>query len=317
MNTVSMAVILPAYNEESTISQTILGFSRALPTADIFIINNNSTDRTRELAIETLQSLNNRGAVIDEPRLGKGNALRRAFHDIEADIYLLADADLTYPADRAPDLIKPILAGQADMVVGDRLSDGHYARQNRRAFHELGNWLVQSLVNYLFDARLVDIMSGYRALSRRFVKNYPILVEGFQIEIDMTMHALYRRFRILELPVAYVDRPPGSHSKLSTIADGTRVLFAITQVLRYYRPLLFFSVVSVLFATLGLFASLPVFHDWLTIRYIEHVPLAILASAFEILAMLVLSVGLVLDSVAYHERLAFESNLLRQAPNLT
>ena len=308
-----VAVVLPAYNEEQTIQDTMLSFSRVLPDAAIYVVNNNSRDRTRELALDLLHRLGARGAVIDEPRQGKGNALRRAFMEIDADVYLLADADMTYPADRAPDLIAPILNGQADMVVGDRQSGGHYSRENRRSFHELGNRLVQSLVNGLFGASLIDIMSGYRAFSRSFVKSYPILVEGFQIETDMTLHALYRRFRILELPIEYRDRPPGSHSKLNTFADGARVLFAITQILRFYRPLFFFSAVAGLSALAGLIAGLPVFHDYLTTGYIEHVPLAILASALEIVAIIMLGVGLILDSVSYHERLGYERRLLDQS----
>ena len=315
MPTNSIAVVLPAFNEEQTIADTIAGFCQALPMATVYVINNNSEDRTRELALAALQAHGNPGTVIDEPLQGKGNALRRAFHDIDADVYLLADADLTYPANRAADLIAPVLQGQAEIVVGDRLSGGHYARENQRPFHNLGNRIVQLLVNHLFNARLSDIMSGYRAMSRRFVKTYPILVEGFQIETDMTLHALYRRFRILEMPVEYKDRPTGSYSKLNTLADGARVLFAITQILRYYRPLLFFSVFALSFAALGLFASAPVLYDWVTMRYITHVPLAILSSAMEIVALLLLAVGLMLDSVAHHERLAFEVNLMRRWPD--
>lgn len=311
-----VAVILPAFNEEATIAETVIAFGHALPEAAIYVVNNNSSDRTRELAIAALATLGNAGDVIDEPRQGKGNALRRAFHDIDADVYLLADADLTYPADRARDLIAPILDGKADMVVGDRHSAGCYSRENRRVFHGIGNRLVQILVNALFKASLTDIMSGYRALSRNFVKMYPIMVEGFQIETDMTLHALYRRSRICEIPIEYKARPVGSESKLRTFSDGARVLFAITQILRFYRPLLFFSGAASLFVLAGLLASIPVFKDWFAAGYIYHVPLAILASALELVAILMVSVGLILDSVAYHDRLKYELfNLIQQTPN--
>lgn len=305
-----IAVVLPAYNEEKTIADTVSAFALALPEATIYVVNNNSRDRTRELALSAIERIGGRGMVIDEPRQGKGNALRRAFHEIEADVYLLADADLTYPAERARDLIAPILDGRADMVVGDRHSGGHYARENSRSFHRFGNRLVQWLVNTLFSASFVDIMSGYRAFSRAFVKTYPILVEGFQVETDMTLHALFRRFRVLELSVEYKDRPAGSESKLHTLADGARVLFAITQILRYYKPLMFFGGGALIFALLGLLAGLPVLDDWLRYQYIYHVPLSILAVGLELTAIILGAVALILDSIVHEDRRNFEARLL-------
>ena len=282
-----------------------------LPEAAIYVVNNNSRDRTRERALQALRSLGNSGAVLDEPRQGKGNALRRAFHDIDADVYLLADADSTYPADRARDLISPILEGRADMVVGDRQSGGHYARENRRPFHHSATaWCKRWSTGCSGrPGRHHEWLPGIRP---DFIKSYPILVEGFPIT-DMTLHSLYRRFRILELPIQYKDRPAGSESKLNTFADGARVLFAITQILRFYRPLLFFSGLASLLAVSGLLAGVPVLNDWLTTGYIAHVPLAILASALEIVAMLMLSVGLILDSVAYHERMEYERHALNDS----
>lgn len=190
-NTLRIALVLPAYNEELTISATIRTFHEHLPEAAIFVVNNNSRDGTAECAWQTFRELSCKGDVIDEWRQGKGNALRRAFFDIDADIYVLADADLTYPADRVRDLIAPVLENRADMVVGDRHSGGHYAKENHRPLHGIGNRIVQATVNALFNARLVDIMSGYRVFNRTFVRNYPILVEGFQVETDMTLHALH------------------------------------------------------------------------------------------------------------------------------
>lgn len=305
-----VAVVLPAYNEEVTIERTIEDFHIALPGARIYVVNNNSRDATRDIAHATLLRHGIPGQVIEEPRQGKGNAVRRAFMDIDADVYLLADADLTYPASRAVDLIQPVFEGRADMVVGDRRSGGHYASENKRPFHTFGNGLVQRLVNGLFNANLVDIMSGYRAFSRSFVKTYPILVEGFQLETDMTLHALHKRLRILELPVEYRDRPPGSSSKLSTLTDGAKVVFTIAQILRFYRPLAFFSMLGLVFGIAGLVAAIPVFDDWITTRYISHLPLAVLAAALEIVACSLFGIGLVLDSVAYHERQQSELHYL-------
>ena len=305
-----IAVILPAFDEELTIADTIRAFNTALPHAGIFVVNNNSTDRTAEIAKRTLNELRCRGEVINESRQGKGNALRRAFMSVDADIYVLADADMTYPAEQVHDLIDPVARDEADMVVGDRHSGGQYARENKRALHGFGNRLVQQIINGIFDARLVDIMSGYRVFNRQFVKTYPILVEGFQIETDMTLHALYRRFRVKEVPIEYRDRPVGSTSKLNTFSDGAKVIFTIAQVLRYYRPLLFFTCLAMLFAMAGGIASIPVFGDWFRERYIHHVPLAILASALEIVAVMLLGVGLILDSVSHQQRLEYERYLV-------
>lgn len=305
-----VAIILPAYNEELTIKGTIEAFHRSLPDASIFVVNNNSSDSTKALAARTLADGGINGAVIDEPRQGKGNAVRRAFLEIDADVYVLSDADLTYPAERIHDLMGPILDGSADMVVGDRRSGGHYAAENKRPLHNFGNGLVQTLVNRLFRSNLIDIMSGYRAFSRAFVRSYPILVEGFQIETDMTLHALHRRMRIKEIPVEYRDRPPGSLSKLSTLSDGARVITTIAQILRFYRPLAFFSSLSALFSVGGVVVAVPVFHDWIRSGYIEHIPSAVLAAALEIVAFTLLGVGLILDSVAYHERQRSELHYL-------
>jgi len=307
-----IAVILPAYNEEQTIRDTILEFHRALPEASLYVINNNSNDKTAAISRDTLHELRVSGAVIEESRQGKGNALRRAFQDIEADIYLLADADMTYPSEQAWELLTPIRDDKADMVVGERFSNGQFANQNKRPFHNFGNRLIQGTVNMLFASKLTDVMSGYRAFSRRFVKNYPILVEGFQIETDMTLHALHYRFRILEIPVAYRDRPVGSSSKLHTFSDGAKVIFTIAQILRYYRPLFFFSLLTALSAGCGLWAAIPVFRDWIETRFISHVPLAILAAALEMVATMLFGIGLMLDSQTYYQKLVYELHLLEQ-----
>jgi glycosyltransferase involved in cell wall biosynthesis len=305
-----IALILPAYNEELTIEATVRAFHVALPEAAVWVINNRSSDATESIALATLSSLGCLGGVLNESRKGKGNAVRRAFLEINADFYVLADADLTYPADRVRDLLAPVLEGRADMVVGDRHSAGHYAAENKRALHGVGNRLVRSLVNGLFDAELADIMSGYRVFNRRFVKNYPILVEGFEIETDMTLHALDKRYRIVEIPVEYKDRPAGSVSKLNTFSDGARVLFVIMQILRYYKPFVFFGFLSILFFLAGLMAAVPVIQDWIQYQYIRHVPLAILATGLEIVAALMFGVGLILDSIVYQKRLDNERQIL-------
>ena len=307
-----IAIILPAYNEAQTIGDTIRDFYSACPDAELWVINNNSTDDTGDIANNMLSELGADGGVIVEPRQGKGNAVRRAFHEIDADVYVMADADLTYPAERVNELIQPILDGAADMVVGDRHSTGHYQQENKRPLHNFGNSLVQSLVNKLFKADLVDIMTGYRAFNRLFVKNYPILVEGFEIETDMTLHALDKKFRIMEVPVEYKDRPEGSFSKLNTLSDGYKVIFTIVRILRHYRPLMFFGGTGILLALIGIFAAIPVFSDWMRDGYIYHVPLAILATGIEIVALQLVSIGLSLDSIAEQDKRNFERELLRK-----
>jgi glycosyltransferase involved in cell wall biosynthesis len=311
MKMTHIAIILPAYNEELTVAATIEDFSRELPDASIWVINNRSTDNTEQLARETLRLLGCRGAVVSESRPGKGNAVRRALLDIDADFYVLADADLTYPASDVHALLKPVLAGDADMVVGDRHSQGQYAVENKRALHGFGNRLVRGLVNWLFHAKLADIMSGYRVFNRRFVKSYPILVEGFEIETDMTLHALDKRFRIVEIPSDYRDRPNGSVSKLNTVKDGVRVVSTIWNILRYYRPMLFFGGCAIAFALIGLIAAIPVINDWVREQYIHHVPLAILATGLELVAVAMASIGLILDSISQQDRRHFELELLR------
>jgi glycosyltransferase involved in cell wall biosynthesis len=306
----NVAVVLPAYNEQQTIAGTIEDFHHALPNATIWVINNRSNDATEKTALDTLSRLGCLGAVINENRPGKGNAVRRAFLDIDADIYILADADLTYPASQAHLLMAPVIAGEADMVIGDRHSAGHYAAENKRALHGFGNRLVRNLVNKLFRANLADIMSGYRVFNRRFVKSYPILVEGFEIETDMTLHALDKRFRIIEIPVDYRDRPAGSFSKLNTLRDGVRVLSTIGNILRYYRPLVFFGGAAILLALLGVISGVPVLEEWIRERYIHHVPLAILATGLEIVAVVLAAIGLILDSITHQDKRSFERELL-------
>ena len=306
-----VAIILPAFNEASTIAATIKDFNCHLPKAAIWVINNRSSDTTEACARETVMSLGCSGGVINEYRPGKGNAIRRAFTDVDADFYLMADADLTYPADQAEELLNFLISGNFDMVVGDRLGNGCYEKENKRHFHSFGNKLVRFLVNQLFGSNLNDIMSGYRVFSKRFVKNYAVLVEGFELETDITLFALDKRFRIAERPIIYKDRPEGSFSKLNTFKDGFKVIKTIFDILRYFRPLFFFSVLSFSFFCFGLLAGLPVIVEWIETGIILRLPLAILAVGLEVLSVLLLGIGLILDSIVHANRESFERGLVK------
>ena len=237
----SIALILPAYNEESTIEKSISDFNKNCPEAEIWVINNSSTDKTKTISLEIIRKLNINGGVIDENNIGKGNAIRSAFKNIDADIYVISDADCTYSSSDIHKLINPIKSDEADLVIGDRISQGDYANENQKITHRFGNKLLQVLINYLFKANLSDTQSGYRALSNRFVKTYPIMAEGFDIETDMTVHALDKRFRIIDVPIKYRDRPLGSISKLNTISDGFLVLKTLGNIFRHYRPFIFLA----------------------------------------------------------------------------
>ena len=306
-----IAVLIPAYNESATIVQVIEDFHRELPEAQLWVINNNSKDDTQAIAESTFERLKARGGVLLEQRQGKAFAVRHGVHSVDADIFVLVDGDTTYPADQVHALIKPVADNQADMVVGDRISGGHYARENKRAMHGMGNGLVMRLINTLFQAKLRDVMSGYRVFTREFIKTYPILIEGFELETDVTLHALDKRQRIVEIPIAYRDRPEGSSSKLNTITDGIRVLTTIFNIFRIYKPMAFFGWPALVLALLGLgLGSIPVV-EFMHTRFITHVPLAILASGLEIFALVLFAVALILDTVAHNARVSFELNLLR------
>jgi len=307
---VSVAIVLPAFNEELTIAATILEFHRALPDASVVVVDNNSTDNTRGCTLDAFAEINTRGVLLTERRQGKGYAVRRAFRSVSADVYVLADADLTYPGHHLLELVGPIVTDEADMVVGNRLARGRYAAENKRRLHGFGNRLILALVNRLFRAHLGDIMSGYRAVSGSFVAGYPMLVEGFELETDMTLHALDKRFRVAEVPIEYRNRPVGSVSKLRTFEDGRHVLSTIIQLVRYYRPLLFFGTGGTILGLAGLVTAIPVMSDWLSYRYIYHLPLAVLSTGLEIAALLSFGIGLILDSVVHMERRAYERDEL-------
>lgn len=300
-----VAVIIPCYNEAVTIAKVVADFRSALPGAPIYVYDNNSSDETAKLAKES-------GAIVrHEPRQGKGNVVRQMFRDIDADCYLMVDGDDTYPAEAAAALAAPILSGEADMTVGDRLSNGTYAEQNKRAFHGFGNDLVRTMIRWIYGYSFDDVMTGYRAMSRPFVKTFPVLSEGFQIETELSIHAVDRRWRIADVPIDYRDRPEGSESKLDTVGDGVKVVCAIASLFKNYRPLKFFSLIALALALVGLILGLPVIGEFFATGLVPRLPTAVLAVAFMFLCGLSLATGLILDNVAKTERKEWELQVYR------
>ncbi len=298
----SIAIILPAYNEELTIVKTMKDFFSVCPDAEIYVIDNASRDRTNELTRAAYQELGCKGRLLEEPRKGKAAAVRKAFMEVNADIYVMVDADMTYPASDLPVLLAPVLAGHADIVCGNRHSSGVYSRENKRPLHDFGNNLVRRLINFLFKGSLEDMLTGYRIMSKRFVKNYPILADGFELETEMSIHALDKGYSIIELPTDYRDRPEGSFSKLNTFTDGMLVLKTIFSIFVKYRPLLFFSLCSIAFAISALAAGAFPVVEYFQTGKILHFPLAILASGLSILAMLTFTAAVILDGLAAGQR---------------
>ena len=298
----SVAVLVPCFNEEQTVAKVVADFRRALPGATVYVYDNNSTDATAERAREA-------GAVVRrETRQGKGNVLRAMFRDVDADCYVLVDGDDTYPAEAAPDMVRPVLAGEADMVVGDRLSST-YAAENKRRFHNFGNELVRRLVNTVFRGRVTDIMTGYRAFSFDFAKSFPVLSRGFEIETEMTIHALDKNLSIASVPVAYRDRPAGSSSKLRTVSDGLRVLRTIANLFKNYKPLVFFSLASLVAFAASAVLFVPVLSEYFRTGLVPHFPRLIVAGVFFTLAILLWITGLILDTVVQKHRQIFELQL--------
>ena len=300
-----VAVLIPCYNEELTVGEVIDDFRQVLPGASIYVYDNNSSDRTAQVARE-------HGAQVRfEPRQGKGVTVRQMFRDIEADCYLLVDGDSTYPADAAPALINPILAGEADMTAGDRLSNGSYAQENQRPFHDFGNNLVRWLIRLMYGYAFHDVMTGYRAFSRVFVRSLPVVSRGFQLECEISIHAVDKGWRIKEVPIDYRDRPAGSVSKLSTVSDGVRVLMAIGSLFKDYLPFKFFSLVAAVFVALGLAVGIPVVAEFAQTGYVSKVPSAILAVGLVFCGALAFSTGCILDTVAKATRKRWELDVYR------
>ena len=300
-----IAVLIPCYNEELTIEKVVKDFRKELPEADIYVYNNNSKDKTKEIAIK------NGAIVVDEYKQGKGNVVRSQFRDIEADIYVMVDGDDTYPAEFVHQLIEPVRNGQADMTIGDRLSNGTYQKENKRPFHEFGNNLVKKAINVLFDTKLKDIMTGYRVFNKRFVKNMPVLSPKFEIETEMSLYALDKKYIIKEIPIVYRDRPEGSSSKLNTVGDGIKVVKTIARMFKDYKPFKFFGLIALILFIIGLAIGIPVLVEFFKTAYITKVPSAILATGFMGLAAVSLQCGIVLDTITRQHKEDYELNLLR------
>jgi len=294
-----IAVLIPCYNESRTIAKVVSDYRAALPEADIYVYDNNSSDGTDKIAAEA-------GAIVRyEYKQGKGNVIRTMFREIDADCYLMIDGDDTYPAENAREMCDMVLSRKADMVVGDRLS-ATYFKENKRPFHNVGNKGVRLLINKFFGSNIKDIMTGYRAFSRDFVKNFPVLSRGFEIETEMTIHALDKNFLIREIPVEYRDRPEGSVSKLNTVSDGIKVIATIFRLYAEYKPFRFFSAISALLSATGIGFLIPVLIDYFKTGQVERFPTLFVCVGCLIIAVLLFICGIILHFVAKKHRMLFE-----------
>ena len=299
-----IAVLIPCYNEASTVAKVVADFRKTLPEAIIYVYDNNSTDRTTELAAAA-------GAVVrHEYQQGKGNVIRRMFREVDAECYIMADGDDTYPAEAAPEMADLVLNRQADMVVGDRLSSTYFD-ENKRPFHNLGNSLVRAGINLLFKSSIRDIMTGYRAFSYQFVKTFPVLSKGFEIETEMSIHAVDKNLHIENVVVQYRDRPEGSESKLNTYSDGFKVIRTIIKLFRNYRPLAFFGIIALLLAILAVLFFIPVFSEYMNTGLVPNFPTLIVCGFTMIAAIQALFSGLVLETLRQKSRQDFELELYR------
>jgi glycosyltransferase involved in cell wall biosynthesis len=288
-----IAVLLPCYNEEAAIGATVVGFKAALPSATIYVYDNNSRDRTAEVAAAA-------GAVVrTEKQQGKGHVVRRMFADIDADVYVMADGDLTYDPAAAPQMVEMVLAEQLDMVVGTRR---HEQKDAYRGGHVIGNRVFTGLLSGLFGRSFSDIFSGYRVFSRRFVKSFPVLSEGFEIETEMSVHALELRMPVGEVETTYGARPEGSHSKLSTYGDGWRILKTIATLYRIERPVLFYGGIGAVLVIAALLLAIPLVRTYLQTGLVPRFPTAILVTGMVIVAVLCFFAGLILDTVTRGRR---------------
>ena len=294
-----IAVLIPCYNESITIKKVIEDYKKALPEATIYVYDNNSTDGTDEIARAA-------GAVVRyEYRQGKGNVIRSMFREIDADCYLMIDGDDTYPAEHAREMVDKVLNKGVDMVIGDRLSSTYFT-ENKRPFHNMGNRTVRFFINKLFGNEVKDIMTGYRAFSRMFVKSFPVLSKGFEIETEMTIHAVDKNFLLEEIPVVYRDRPEGSDSKLNTFSDGMKVLKTIATLFREYRPFPFFSLIAAVLWTITLILFVPVFVDYIQTGLVPRFPTLIVSGVIAVLGMLLWVCGIILDVIVEKHRQLYE-----------
>lgn len=296
----TIAIIIPCYNEALTIGKVVDDFHESIPFATVYVYDNNSTDGTGDIAQE-------HGAIVKtEPRQGKGYVVRQMVRDIDADYYIMVDGDDTYPAEAAPDLLAPLIANEADMVVGDRLSNGTYGAENDRAFHGFGNDLVRWLIKRIYGFAYSDVMTGYRAFNRVFAQTLPVLSPGFEIETELSIHAVDKGWKIVEVPIDYRDRPEGSVSKLSTFSDGAKVLKTILSLFKDYHPMALFGWLALLFAALSLIFGIPVIAEFAESGLVPRLPTALLAVALMGCGALSLVCGLILDTVVKGSRKTYE-----------
>jgi glycosyltransferase involved in cell wall biosynthesis len=299
------AVLVPCYNEAVTVGKVVDDFHRVLPGAAVYVYDNNSSDDTADIARQ-------HGAVVrKESRQGKGNVVRQMMRDIDAEYYIMVDGDDTYPAEAAPDLLAPLIADEADCVVGDRLSNGTYGEENARAFHGFGNNLVRWLIKRLYGFEFNDVMTGYRAYNYVFAKSLPVLSPGFEIETELSIHAVDKRWRIAQVSVVYRDRPEGSISKLSTFSDGAKVLGMIMSLAKDYRPLPFFNILALISLVIGLCLGIPVIAEFNATGLVPRLPTAMLAAVLCGLAVLLCVSGLILDTVVKGNRRQWELDVMR------
>ena len=299
-SSLKIAILIPCFNEELTIGKVIDDYRKALPKADIYVFDNNSTD-------DTVAVSNKHDAIVKkEFRQGKGSVVRAMFKQVDADIYVMVDGDDTYPVDCIDQLLQPVIEGYADMVVGDRHSAGFYQAENKRNLHGFGNNLVKTLINFLFRSDLKDIMSGLRVFNKEFVKLISINSDGFEVETEMTLHALDKKYRIIEVPISYKDRPEGSYSKLNTISDGIRVIKTIFWVFKDYKPLYFFGVMSFFFFFLSMVIGTPVVVEFVQTGYINKVPSAILSTGLMLISVLSLFSAFILDTMVKQHRESYD-----------
>lgn len=298
-----IAVLIPCYNEEKTIGKVVTDFKNQLPEdAVIYVYDNNSTDATAQIAREA-------GAVVRmEKHQGKGNVIRRMFLEIDAMCYIMADGDDTYPAEYAPAMVKQILEDKEDMVIADRLSST-YAKENKRPFHQMGNNLVRNIINFLFHCEIKDIMTGYRAFSYLFVKSFPVLSSGFEIETEMSIHAVDKKMALSTIVIDYRDRPEGSVSKLNTYKDGFKVLKTIGSLVKTYKPLLFFGLFSLLLCIISIAFFIPVMMEYLLTGFVPNFPTLIMCGFVMIAAIQSLYSGLILETIQHKNRQDFELQL--------
>ena len=297
-----IAVLIPCYNEEKTIGKVVRDALAALPEATVYVYNNNSSDRTAEVAQEA-------GAVVrNEYMQGKGNVIRRMFREIDALVYVMVDGDDTYPMNAAPEMVQKVLEHNADMVVGDRLSSTYY-QENKRPFHNFGNNLVRATINKLFKCNIRDIMTGFRAFSYEFVKTFPVLSKGFEIETEMTIHAVYNNMQIENVVIDYRDRPEGSVSKLNTYSDGFKVLRTIVRLFRSYKPFWFFFDIAVVLAAVSIGFMIPILLEYWETHLVPRFPTLIVCCFIMLAAVQSFFTGMLLSTMALADRRQFEMQL--------